>query len=57
MDEPNAANHLKILGKKLKHPIYPISCVSDEGMNALKEALLEAVLEVRRAEQEEEESD
>lgn len=54
MDEPNAADHLKVLRKKLDHPLYPISCVSDEGMSALKEALLKAVLEVRRAEQEEE---
>ena len=50
MDEPNAADHLKVLRKKLNHPVYPISCVSDEGMNALTEVLLDAVLAVRKAE-------
>ena len=51
MDEPHAPEHLKTFEKKLNQPIYPISCVSDEGMEALKEVLLEAVLEVRRSEQ------
>lgn len=52
MDEPNALDNLKVLKKKLNQPVYPISCVSDEGMEALKAALLEAVLKVRRSEQE-----
>ena len=53
MDEPNALNNLKVLEKKVNHPVYPISCVSDEGIEDLKNALLEAVLRIRRAEQEE----
>ncbi|PDH29428.1 MAG: GTPase ObgE [Puniceicoccaceae bacterium MED-G30] len=52
MDEPDAAEHLKTFAKKCPHPVYPISCVSDEGFVGLKEALLEAVLELRRKEQE-----
>ena len=52
MDEPNAADNLQVLKKKLNHAIYPISCVSDEGMNALKETLLETVLAARQAESE-----
>jgi len=52
MDEPNAPDNLKLLEKKLSQPVYPISCVSDEGMKSLKEALLKAVLKVRREEQE-----
>ena len=51
MDEPDAAKHLKLFQKKVKEPVYPISCVSDEGFDALKQALLDAVLEVRAAEQ------
>jgi len=51
MDEPNAPDNLKILQKKLDQPIYPISCVSDEGMEALKERLLDAVLKVRELEE------
>ena len=38
--------------KKFKEDVYAISCVSDEGFDALKEVLLEAVLSVRKAEQE-----
>ena len=53
MDEPNAPDNLKAFEKKSKQAVYPISCVSDEGMKDLKKVLLEAVLEVRRAEQEE----
>ena len=52
MDEPNAMDNLKVLKKKLKHDIYPISCMSDEGMGALKAALLNAVLAARQAESE-----
>ncbi len=52
MDEPNAVDNLKVLKKKLKHDIYPISCVSDEGISALKAVLLNAVLVARRAESE-----
>lgn len=50
MDEPDAPKNLKLFEKKCKHLIYPISCVSDEGFDALKAALLEAVLEVRAEE-------
>ncbi len=50
MDEPNAVDNLEVLKKKLNHLVYPISCVSDEGMNALSEVLLDAVLAVRKAE-------
>ena len=50
MDEPKAAENLKVFEKKCKHPLYPISCVSDEGFDALKAALLEAVLGVRKEE-------
>ena len=56
MDEPNALHNLKLAEKKLKQRIYPISCVSDEGIDALKEALLEAVLEVRQEEKRVEET-
>ena len=52
MDEPDAAKHLASLRKKVKEPILPISCVSDEGFPELKQALLDAVLEVRRQERE-----
>jgi GTP-binding protein len=51
MDEPNAPEHLQAFKKKFKGKVYPISCVSDEGFVELKQALLEAVLEVRQAEQ------
>ena len=47
MDEPKAPESLKVFEKKCKHPLYPISCVSDEGFDQLKAALLEAVLKVR----------
>lgn len=47
MDEPDAPEKLKVFKKKCKPALYPISCVSDEGFDALKDALLEAVLEVR----------
>lgn len=53
MDEPDAAENLAIFRKKIKETIYPISCVSEEGFEELKEALLREVLEIRRAEQEE----
>lgn len=52
MDEPDAEENLKHFGSKIKEPVYPISCVSDEGFNGLKKALLEAVLGVRKAEAE-----
>ncbi len=51
MDEPNAAEQLKAFKKKFKGKVYPISCVSDEGFDELKQALLAAVLEVRQAEE------
>ena len=52
MDEPDAPENLKAFLKKVKHPVYPISCVSDEGFEELKQALLEAVLQVRKEEEE-----
>lgn len=54
MDEPNAPENLKAFKKKVKEKVYPISCVSDEGFEELKQALLEEVLEVRAAEADEE---
>lgn len=51
MDEPDAPENLKLFLKKVKHPVYPISCVSDEGFEALKQALLESVLQVRKEEE------
>ena len=50
MDEPNAAENLKAFQKKVKDKVYPISCVSDEGFEAIKEAMLVEVLRVREAE-------
>ena len=50
MDEPNAAKNLKAFQKKVKEKVYPISCVSDEGFEAIKEAMLVEVLRVREAE-------
>ena len=47
MDEPNAPDNLKALEKRLNRAVYPISCVSDEGLEDLKKILLEAVLKVR----------
>mgnify|MGYP002635274062 CR=1 FL=1 len=52
MDEPNAAENLKAFQKKVKEKVYPISCVSDEGFEELKQALLQPVLEIRQAEAE-----
>ena len=34
----------------LKDKVYPISCVSDEGFEAIKQAMLVEVLKVREAE-------
>ena len=50
MDEPNAAENLKAFQNKIKDKVYPISCVSDEGFEAIKEAMLIEVLRVREAE-------
>lgn len=57
MDEPNAAENFKALEKKVKEEIYAISCVTDEGFEELKQALLKEVLEVRRLEAELEDSE
>lgn len=51
MDEPDAPENLEAFMKKVKHKVYPISCVSDEGFEVLKKALLEAVLHVRKEEE------
>lgn len=56
MDEPDAEANLKIFKKKIKETVYPISCVSDQGFEALKQVLLETVLQFRRDEAEAEES-
>ena len=50
MDEPNAPENLLAFKKKVKEKVYHISCVSDEGFEELKQALLEAVLKVRAIE-------
>jgi len=52
MDEPDAPENLKAFKKKIRKKVYPISCVSDEGFKELKKAMLDVVLEVRRAEAE-----
>lgn len=52
MDEPNAAKNFKVFQKKVKDKVYPISCVSDEGFEAIKQAMLVEVLKVREAEAE-----
>ena len=50
MDEPNAAENLKAFQNKIKDKVYPISCVSNEGFEAIKEAMLVEVLRIREAE-------
>jgi len=50
MDEPDAAENLEKFRQKVKETVYPISCVSDEGFEVLKEVLLEEVLKLRREE-------
>lgn len=57
MDEPDAEENLKAFKKKVKEKVYPISCVSDEGFEELKAALLKEVLNVRALEAEAEEED
>lgn len=52
MDEPDAAANFKAFKAKIKEKVYPISCVSDEGFEDLKQALLEQVLEIRQLEAE-----
>jgi hypothetical protein len=51
MDEPDAPENLANFRKKIKDTIYPTSCVSDEGFEELKQALLKEVLDIRQAEQ------
>ncbi len=50
MDEPDAPANLKAFKKKVKETVYPISCVSDEGFDELKQVLLKTVLEIRQEE-------
>ncbi len=57
MDEPNAPENLKTFAKKVKEPLFPVSCVSDEGFEFLKAALLEEVQRIRKAEADAEEDD
>lgn len=52
MDEPDAPANLKAFKAKIKEKVYPISCVSDEGFEELKQVLLEQVLEIRQLEAE-----
>ncbi|MFP4069950.1 MAG: GTPase ObgE [Verrucomicrobiota bacterium] len=52
MDEPDARDNLKHFTETLKIEALPISCVSDEGFEALKDALLDEVLRIRAAEAE-----
>lgn len=47
MDEPDASDNLVTFRNKINETIYPISCVSDEGFEELKQALLDKVTEVR----------
>lgn len=53
MDEPNAAENLLAFRKKIKTKVYPISCVSEEGFDALKQALLLEVLQLRQTDEKE----
>jgi len=55
MDEPHAAENLKVFQKNVKKTVFPISCVSDEGFEALLQALLNPVLDLRQLEAEAEE--
>jgi len=43
MDEPRAAENLRALRREAEAPVHPISCASEEGVEALKRALAEAV--------------
>lgn len=47
MDEPEAPENLKVLRKEAGEPVLPVSCLSGEGLEELKEALLEQVLGCR----------
>lgn len=55
MDEPDAAENLKHFKSKVRKKVYPISCVSEEGFEELKAALLKQVLKIREAEAEDSE--
>ncbi len=57
MDEPDAPTNLKAFQKKVKDPVFPISCVSEEGFAELKQVLLDEVLKLRAAEAAEMETD
>jgi len=39
MDIPDAKEHLKEFKKKVKKTVYPISCVTGEGIKELMEAV------------------
>ena len=43
MDLPAAAENLRRFKKKIKKPIYPISCVTGEGIKELLEAVYKKV--------------
>ena len=51
MDEPDAPGNLEGFRERVKEPVYPISCVSDEGVGALTNDLLDAVLRIRDGEE------
>lgn len=57
MDEPHAVENLKVFQKHVNKPVFPISCVSDEGFEALLQALLKPVLDLRQLEVESEAAD
>lgn len=56
MDEPDSSANLKKIKAKIKEKVFAISCVSGEGFEELKQALLQAVLKVRAQEAEQSEA-
>ena len=51
LDEPDAEANLKKLKAKIKGPVFGISCLSEDGLDALKSQLLGSVLTIRKAAQ------
>ena len=49
LDEPDAEVNLKKLKAKIKSTVVGISCLSEDGLEALKSHLLDSVLSVRKA--------
>jgi GTP-binding protein len=52
MDEPNAAENLKLFQQNFKGEIFQMSCLTEDGLEPMKQALLKEVLEIRQAEAE-----